>query len=89
MKATIDFDEALYRRLKIEAARRNRTIRDLIAEGVRHVLDAPAATARAADDAVEWQPSWFGALGKYGNVAGAHDMPAIRNSIARARGGQR
>lgn len=39
MKATIDFDDALYRRLKIEAARRGRTIRELVADGVRHVLD--------------------------------------------------
>ncbi|GJG86284.1 hypothetical protein tb265_14650 [Gemmatimonadetes bacterium T265] len=41
MKATIDFDDALYRRLKIEAARRGRTIRDLVADGVRQVLNAP------------------------------------------------
>ena len=40
MKATIDFDDALYRRLKIEAARCGRTVRELVAEGVRQVLDA-------------------------------------------------
>lgn len=37
MKATIDFDDARYRRLKIEAARRGRTVRELVAEGVRVV----------------------------------------------------
>lgn len=39
MKATIDFDDQLYRRLKIEVARRGRTVRELVAEGVRYVLD--------------------------------------------------
>lgn len=34
MKATIDFDGQLYRRLKVEAARRGRTVRELVAEGV-------------------------------------------------------
>ena len=47
MKATIEFDEALYRRLKVEAAKRGRTVRELVAEGVRHVLDSPPSTANA------------------------------------------
>lgn len=39
MKATIEFDDRLYRRLKIEAASRNKKIREMVEEGVRMVLD--------------------------------------------------
>jgi predicted nucleic acid-binding protein len=56
MKATIDFDEALYRRLKVEAARRGRTVRELpvVTVGldtsvtVRLLLGEPADQAEAA-----------------------------------------
>jgi hypothetical protein len=48
MKATIEFEERLYRRLKAEAALRGRTVKELVAEGVRRVLDAPEAPARTA-----------------------------------------
>jgi hypothetical protein len=86
MKATIDFDERLYRRLKIEAARRGRTIRDLVDEGVRRVLDlsdenggATASEAGAADP-------WFGSLSRYAaNAQGEHDLTSMRRSIERAR----
>jgi hypothetical protein len=85
MKATIDFDERLYRRLKVEAARQGRTIRDLVDEGVRRVLGLPvdpeAEPQAAADD-------WFGSLSKYAaNAGGEHDLAAIRRSIARGRSG--
>ena len=87
MKATIDFDDALYRRLKIEAARRNRSIRDLIAEGVRRVLDAPTSLHTDPSGASsKWNPSWLGSLGKYGASVKQHDMGSIRRSIARGRG---
>ncbi len=85
MKATIDFDDALYRRLKIEAARRGRTIRDLVADGVRQVLDTPpqpsacaadgeySATSNAASDESDPPqrplPSWVGALQQYAKNA--------------------
>lgn len=87
MKATIDFDDALYRRLKIEAARRGRTVRDLVTEGVRHVLDTPphdapvdAAPTQDADD-----PPWFGALREYARNATDHSLEAMRASVARGR----
>lgn len=87
MKATIDFDEALYRRLKIEAARRGRTVRELVAEGVRYVLDAPETAAARASTARadEWKPAWFGALHRYGTAVEDHSMEAVRESIARGR----
>ena len=81
MKATIDFDESLYRRLKVEAARRGRTVRELVAEGVRYVLGMaePPAEREAPEE-------WVGSLRDYAaNAHGKHDLAAMRRSIARAR----
>ena len=83
MKATIDFDERLYRRLKIEAARRGRTIRELVDEGVRRVLGLPVP---GAEDGVVEAPEWFGSLREYGeNASGGHELSSIRRSIAEKR----
>ncbi len=82
MKATIDFDDRLYRRLKVEAARRGRTIKDLVDEGVRLVLSAPAAPSPSEPTA---EDPWFGILKAYADSAGAHDLDSIRGSIARGR----
>ncbi len=38
MKATIEFEDELYRRLKATAAMRGKKVRELVAEGVRMVL---------------------------------------------------
>lgn len=82
MKATIDIDEALYRQLKIEAARTGRTIRDLVAEGLRHVLGLRAGSpAEVREDAF----GWYGGLRKYAANAGEHDLAAMRRSIAKRR----
>ena len=40
MRATIEFDDVLYRRLKVEAVRRGRTGRGLVSDAVRYSLDA-------------------------------------------------
>lgn len=82
MKATIDLDDALYRRLKIEAARRGRTVRELVADGIRAVLEAPAPIEVKA---VSEPPSWFGTLSTYGKKVENHTVEAIRSSIARGR----
>ena len=86
MKATIDFDESLYRRLKMEAARRGRTVRDLVAEGVRHVLGlSPLRQGGARADTSD-AGKWVGSLRRYaGNAGGAHDLASIRRSIAKGR----
>lgn len=92
MKATIEFDNALYRRLKIEAARSGRTVRELVAEGVRHVLDAPATASSGQDTgetAADWRPVWFGSLGRYGRAVDDHSMTAVRESIGRGRAAER
>lgn len=82
MKATIEFDDALYRRLKIEAARSGRTIKDLVDEGIRQLLGAPSAPKPAASPR---PPEWYGALSRYAGAADSHDMTAIRRSIAGKR----
>jgi hypothetical protein len=86
MKATIDIDATVYRRLKVEAARRGRTIRDLVAEGLRHVLGLPGSPD--VDQPTPPSAPWFGALRKYAsNAGGRHDLSAMRRSVARARKG--
>jgi len=92
MKATIDLDDALYRRLKVEAARRGRTVRELVAEGVRYVLDASASRGIGADAGVtpdSWRPGWLGALARYGRAVDNHSSAAVRASVARGRVGER
>lgn len=41
MKTTIEVSDELYRRAKVEAALRGRKLKDLVAEGLRLVLDTP------------------------------------------------
>ena len=87
MKATIDFDDDLYRRLKIEAARQGRTVRDMVSEGVRYVLDGEVASASDVESTPghEWRPAWFGSLRSFAEAVDAHDMDAVRASIVRER----
>lgn len=81
MKATIDFDPELYRQLKAEAALRRRTVRDLVDEGVRHVLGTPRTR-----EVRETSPPYAGSLHAYAaNAGGAHDLATIRASIAQSR----
>ena len=84
MKATIDFDPNLYRQIKIEAARRGTTVRDLLSAGARMVLAAPRVAA-VAPETTPPMP-YFGMLHRYAaNANGRHDMDAMRESVARAR----
>ncbi len=88
MKATIDFDDNLYRRLKIEAAKRGRSVREMVAEGVRYVLDSPDElhdTKPAGPDAPQPEPAWFGALRNYAKRVDDHSMEGVRASVATAR----
>lgn len=43
MKTTIELPDALLRKAKIAAARRNTSLKSLLVEGLQHVLGAPAA----------------------------------------------
>jgi hypothetical protein len=40
-KTTVDLSDDLYRRARAEAAMRGRKLKDLVEEGLRHVLEAP------------------------------------------------
>ena len=46
MKTTVEVSDDLYRRAKAEAALRGRKLKDLVAEGLRLVLDTPRQTHR-------------------------------------------
>jgi predicted transcriptional regulator len=39
MKVTFDLDPDLYRSLKVEAARTDQTVRDIVAEAIKDLLD--------------------------------------------------
>ena len=90
MKATIEFDEQLYRRLKIEAARRGRTVRDMVSDAVRQVLDGPTATTGGSPGSPDgqWAPTWLGSLAQYAHNGQDHSMESVRKSIARGRTGE-
>lgn len=85
MKATINIDDALYRRLKMEAARRGRTVRDLVTQGITHVLETPPARAanRVQVPAEAWQPEWFASLARYGRAVDDHAIEAVRAARVR------
>jgi hypothetical protein len=85
MKATIEFDDKLYRRLKAEAALQGQTVKELVTEGVRRVLDEPPREPVAHEDSAGAE-AWFGALRAYaGKARGTHSLQAVRESIARGR----
>jgi hypothetical protein len=46
MKTTIEVSDDLYRRAKAEAALQGRKVKDLVEEGLRHVLESPAKRRR-------------------------------------------
>jgi len=46
MKTTIEVSDDLYRRAKVEAALRGSKLKDLVAEGLRLVLETPRGTHR-------------------------------------------
>ena len=48
MKTTIELSDELFRKVKAEAALRGRKLKDMVAEGLRLVLEAPQAAASKA-----------------------------------------
>ncbi|MGA3308869.1 MAG: hypothetical protein ABSD08_09680 [Xanthobacteraceae bacterium] len=49
MKTTVEVPDELYRRAKAMAALNGRKLKDLIEEGLRHVLEGPRKTHRQRD----------------------------------------
>jgi hypothetical protein len=62
-------------------------VRELVAEGVRYVLDDEPADPPAPPSlgAASWRPAWFGMLRPWAALAATHDMEAVRESIACGR----
>lgn len=86
MKATVEFDDQLYRRLKAEAAMQGRSVKELVTEGVRRVLDEPPQDVAAPEAEAAGSEAWYGVLRPYaGKARGRHDLQAMRESIARGR----
>lgn len=48
MKTTVEISDELFRKVKAEAALRGRKLKDLVAEGLRLVLEAPESAASPA-----------------------------------------
>lgn len=84
MKATIDFDEQLNRRLKIEAVRRGLTIRNVVSDAVRQVLDGPPTGSGGPTDA-EWTPVDWTARAVRAQCAGPRDGVGSEKYCARAQ----
>jgi hypothetical protein len=62
--------------------------KELVAEGVRRVLEQPIVDAMQGADTPEplAVPRWFGSLQAYAqNAAGNHDLDSMRRSVARGR----
>ena len=58
MKVTLDLDPSLYRSLKVEAARADRSVRDVVADAIAAWLDSQEEAedrASAADALAEYQ----------------------------------
>jgi plasmid stability protein len=85
MKATFDIDQELYRAVKVEAARADRSVRDVIEEALRAWLEGAEEAedrASAADALAEYRrdggaaaEAWFGQIAAetrttYGSDAG-------------------
>jgi hypothetical protein len=77
MKVTLDLDPDLYRSLKVEAARRDRSVRDV-------VTDAVAAWLEAEEDA-EDAASAAAALAEYRRDGGTSAAAYFEHLAAEAR----
>jgi len=72
MKVTVDLDQELYRSVKVEAARADRSVREILEEALTAWLDAAeeaedrasadAAMAEYRRDGGEAAEAWFGSL---------------------------
>ena len=57
MKITVEIPDDLYRRAKVEAARRGSRLKDLVEQGLRLVLKAPRKPQRSPDLAALMKPA--------------------------------
>ena len=77
MKITLDVDADLYRAVKVEAARADRSVRDIVAEALDRWLDA----AEEAED----RESANEAMAEYQRTGGMPAEPAFTHLAAETR----
>jgi len=70
MKTTLELPDGLFRRAKIVAAQRGTTMKELVAEGLRHVT---AQTAPTGQPRLSLEESAIAELG-------AHGLPVLKRS---------
>ena len=83
MKATFDLEDGLYRAVKVEAARTDRSVRDVVAEALERWLaaaeeaedleSAAAALEEYRRDGGEAAEAWFGRLAAEARAAYGSD----------------
>lgn len=63
MKATIEIEDDLYRRAKVEAALRGRKIKELVAEGLQRILnDSPPILGKTGGHFSAYWNRYYGAF---------------------------
>ena len=72
MKTTLEIDDALYREVKALSAVTGRRMKDLVNEGLRHVLSPPQSASAGLSDraALAELRQWFRATDKAMKKAG-------------------
>lgn len=87
MRTTFDIDDKLYRRLKGHAAMSGTSVKTLVTEAIRRLLENPTIPAPTTQSVVrEAAPRWVGSLAGYADHArGQHDLASMRASVVNAR----
>lgn len=88
MKATFDLDDGLYRAIRVEAARADRSVRDVVEEALEGWLtraEEAEDRASAAEALVEYHrdggeaaEAWFGKLAAETKAAYEADLPTAK-----------
>lgn len=85
MKTTLEIDDALYREVKAMSALTGRKLKDLVSEGLMHVLHRPAleiTPAKDADALAELR-QWFKATER--SMKKAPKGPTVRELLEQDR----
>lgn len=86
MKTTLEIDDTLYREVKSLGALTGRTMKDLVSEGLRHVLHPPAPSRPETDRpaALVELRKWFQATDRA--MKKAPSGPGVRELLESDRG---
>lgn len=87
MKTTLEIDDALYREVKALSALTGRKLKDLVSEGLRHVLESPqvAGSTKGGQDskALSELRQWFKATERV--MKKAPKGPSVRELLEQDR----